>query len=119
MRRISIYLSLALSAFAFTAHAYTANCSVLPGGSSCNQCFGFSLEQTNRTYDTFVPRTGLTSNQQEWVDINQSSITGTAYQGTSVSPTGNIKNQFTLVDHGVGNSSWMWAQMKSGSAIVR
>jgi cysteine-rich repeat protein len=119
MRRISICISLALSAFAFTAQAYTVNCSAVPWGGSCNQCFGFSLEQTNRPRDTFVPRSGLNSNQREIIDLAQSTITGTAHQGVSVSPVGNIKNSFDLVDQGSGNGSWIWAQMKNWSAVTR
>jgi len=119
MRRIWTYIFLLGSTFALSAEAYTANCALMPGGSSCSQCFGFSLEQSNRPFDTFVPRTGLSSVQQEWIDLSQSSITGTAFQGIVIGPSGNITNQFNLVDHGPSNSSWIWAQMKSGSAITR
>ena len=119
MRRIWTFFFLCFSTLAFSAHAYTANCSQMPGGSSCSQCFGFNLEQTNRPFDTFVPRPGLTAGQQEWVDISQSSISGTAFQGIVVGPTGNITNQFNLTDHGSGSSSWIWAMMKPGLSITR
>ncbi len=90
----------------------------MPGGSSCGQCYAFDLGQNNRPSDTFIPRSGLTSAQQEWIDLSQSSITGTAYQGIVAGPTGNITDKFNLVDHGNGGSAWVWAQMKSNTAIT-
>lgn len=96
------------------------SCSSIPeAAGSCDQCFHFDLGSSNSPSDNFVPRTGIASGSYEFIYTAQSSITGTTYQGATVTPTGNITNLFNLTERGVANNSWTWASMKSGNAITK
>ncbi len=117
MRRLSLILLTLIASVPLLASAYSVSCSSVPGSSGCSQCFHFDLAGSNRPQDIFVPRTGLSAGQQEI--ITQSTITGEALQGAGVSPTGNITNLFDITNSGNGTSAWIWAKMKSGSAVVK
>lgn len=119
MRRLSLLLPL-IFLIPMSVSAYTVSCSGIPDAGSCQQCFHFDLAGSNSPNDIFVPRTGLTSGQQEFIDLAQSPITGTVYQGASVSPTGTITGNFDRFESGPNaSSSWVWAKSKSGQWVVR
>ena len=99
--------------------AYSVSCSGIPDASGCQQCFRFDLASSTTTNDVFVPRSGIPGGQQEYIDLSRSVITGTVYQGASVTPTGIITERFDRLDHGTGSAPWVWAKTKSGQGIVR
>jgi hypothetical protein len=72
MRKIifSLFVS---SALVSTTFAATIAC---PSNSGCNQCFGFTLENTNTTYDVFIPRAG----ENEFIDTGASTIFAETFQ---------------------------------------
>ncbi len=112
MRRLSFLFVFIFCMLSFEAFAYSVSCSGIPGSGGCNQCFHFELAQNNSSQDRFVPRNGLTTGQTEAIYLNQSSVTASALQGASVTPTGTITNLFDLVETGP-NTGWVWARMKS------
>ncbi len=93
--------------------AYTISCGSIPEGSGCNQCFRFELATSNGANDVFVPRSSLSATQQEYIDLSQSTITAQTYQGSSVSPVGDITASFDRIESGPNaKDSWTWAKMK-------
>ncbi len=55
----------------------------------------------------------------EVINIEQSSIVGTAYQNANIAPTGDIKSLFNIAIRGIGSSPWAWASMKNSSTITK
>lgn len=102
MKKI-FFLLLSLSGLVGTTFAYEVVC---PSWSGCDQCFRFTLADSNSNYDVFVPRVG----KNEKIDLDASSIFAETYQWASVTPTGNIKSSFTL-NGGPSTSQWTWANM--------
>lgn len=103
MRKI-LFSLLASSTLIGTTFAATISC---PSGSGCDQCFGFTLENSNTTYDVFIPRPG----ENELINLSSSSIFAETFQWADVTPVGNITSSFTL-NPGPNSSSWTWATMK-------
>ena len=100
--------------------AITVSCSSIAEASSCTRCFRFDLGGTNSANNIFVPRSSIPAGQQEYIDLSKSTISGSTYQGASVSPTGNITNNFDRFASGPNaTASWVWAKTKSGQGIVR
>lgn len=100
--------------------AYSVSCSGIPDASGCQQCFHFDLATSNAANDIFVPRSGIPTGQQEYIDLSKSTISGYAYQGATVSPTGNITGIFDRFESGPNaTASWVWAKTKSGQGITR
>lgn len=100
--------------------AITVSCGSISEASSCTRCFRFDLGGTNSATNIFVPRSSIPAGQQEYVDLAKSTISGTTYQGASVSPTGNITNNFDRFASGPNvTASWVWAKTKSGQGVVR
>ena len=95
------------------------SCSSVSEASGCSQCYRYTLSSSSTPYDSIVPRAGLATGQYEFVYVDQSSITATAYQGASVTPIGTVTSRFNLVEKGTGGNPWAWATMKSGEAVVR
>lgn len=119
MRRLSFFLPL-IFLIPMSVSAYSVSCSGIPDASGCQQCFHFDLASSNAANDIFQPRSGLPAGQQEFVDLTKSTITGTVYQGASVSPTGTITSNFDRFESGPNAAaSWVWAKTKPGQGIVR
>jgi cysteine-rich repeat protein len=103
-----------------SASAYTVSCNSIAEASSCTRCFRFDLGGTNAANNIFIPRSSIPAGQQEYVDLSKSTISGSTYQGASVSPTGNITNNFDRFSSGPNaTASWVWAKTKAGQGIVR
>lgn len=100
---------------------YTVGCSSISGVStnSCNRCVRLNLPNSASVMNVFVPRTGIPEGNREVIVLSQSTITAERYQGSQVSPTGNITNLFNLVESSPTNTSWVWATMKSGNSISK
>ncbi len=119
MRRLSFLLPL-IFLIPMSVSAYSVSCSSIAEASGCQQCFHFDLAGSNAANDIFQPRSGLPAGQQEFIDLSKSTITGTVYQGASVSPTGTITNNFDRFESGPNAAaSWVWAKTKPGQGIVR
>lgn len=119
MRRYLPLLSL-LFLIPMSASAITVSCSSIAEASSCTRCFRFDLGGTNSANNIFVPRASIPAGQQEYIDLGKSTISGSTYQGASVSPTGNITNNFDRFGNGPNaTASWVWAKTKAGQGIVR
>lgn len=119
MRRLSSLLFF-IFAFPLSVSAYSVACSGIPDATGCQQCFHFDLASSNAANDIFVPRAGIPAGQQEYIDLTKSTVTGFVYQGASVSPTGNMTNNFDRVANGPNaTASWLWAKTKSGQGIIR
>jgi|GEM_PF-1107610 len=119
MRRFLFLLSLT-SLIPMSVSAYTVSCSGVPDSSGCQQCFRFDLASTNAANDIFVPRTGIPTGQQEYIDLTRSTISGYTYQGAGVSPAGNITNSFDRTANAPNaTAAWVWAKSKAGQSIVR
>lgn len=119
MRKFIPFLFL-LSLIPVSVSAITVSCSSIAEASSCTRCFRFDLGGSNSANNIFVPRSSIPSGQQEYVDLAKSTISGTTYQGASVSPTGNITNNFDRFASGPNvTASWVWAKTKSGQGVVR
>jgi len=73
MRR-SLFLLPLIFTIPVSVSAYTVSCSSIPEASGCRQCFRFELASTNSANDIFVPRAGLTTSQQEFIDLTKSTI---------------------------------------------
>ncbi len=104
-----------------TGGGATVSCSSITGVStnSCNRCVRFNLPNSASAMNVFVPRTGIPAGNKEIVLTGQSTITAERYQGTQVSPTGNINNSFLLTESSPTNNSWIWATMNSASFITK
>jgi hypothetical protein len=72
MRKI-LFSLVAILVIDSTAFAATIAC---PSNSSCDQCFSFTLQNSNSTYDVFMPRNG----ENEFIDTNASSIFAETFQ---------------------------------------
>jgi cysteine-rich repeat protein len=119
MRKFIPFLFL-LSLIPMSVSAITVSCSSIAEASSCTRCFRFDLGGSNSANNIFVPRSSIPSGQQEYVDLAKSTISGTTYQGASVSPIGNITNNFDRFASGPNvTASWVWAKTKSGQGVVR
>lgn len=100
--------------------AIAVSCGSVPDASSCTRCFRFELGGTNSANNVFIPRSNIPAGQQEYIDLAKSPISGYAYQGASVSPTGNITNIFDRIANGPNaTASWAWAKTKAGQGIVK
>ncbi|MBP7823351.1 DUF4215 domain-containing protein, partial [Candidatus Gracilibacteria bacterium] len=119
MRRFSLLLSL-IFLIPMGVFAYSVSCGGIPDASGCQQCFHFDLATNNAANDIFVPRSGIPTGQQEYIDLTKSTISGYTYQGASVSPVGNMTNSFDRFASGPNaTASWVWAKTKSGQGITR
>ncbi len=119
MRRYLPFLFL-LSLIPMSVSAITVSCSSIAEASSCTRCFRFDLAGSNAANNIFIPRSSIPAGQQEYIDLTKSTISGTTYQGASVSPTGNITNNFDRFASGPNvTASWAWAKTKSGQGVVR
>ena len=119
MRR-SLFLIPLIFAIPMSVSAYTVSCSSIPEASGCGQCFRFELASSNAANDIFVPRSGLSTSQQEFIDLSKSTISGYAYQGANVGPVGNITSNFDRFESGPNaTASWVWAKTKPWQGIVR
>jgi hypothetical protein len=79
MRRFSLLLSL-IFLIPMGVSAYSVSCSGIPDASGCQQCFHFDLATNNAANDIFVPRSGIPTGQQEYIDLTKSTISGYTYQ---------------------------------------
>lgn len=119
MRRFLFLIPL-ISLIPMGVSAYSVSCSGIPDASGCQQCFHFDLASTNSANDIFVPRAGIPAGQQEYIDLTRSVISGSAYQGAAVTPTGNMTASFDRTANGPNaTAAWVWAKTKAGQAIVR
>jgi cysteine-rich repeat protein len=119
MRRFSLLLSL-IFLIPMGVSAYSVSCSGIPDASGCQQCFHFDLATNNAANDIFVPRSGIPTGQQEYIDLTKSTISGYTYQWASVSPVGNMTSSFDRFASGPNaTASWVWAKTKSGQGITR
>ncbi len=119
MRRL-LFLVPLISLIPMSVSAYSVSCSSIAEASGCQQCFHFELASSNAANDIFVPRTGIPSGQQEFIDLTRSTVTGYTYQGANVTPTGNITNNFDRFESGPNaTASWIWAKTKAGQSIIR
>jgi hypothetical protein len=79
MRRFSLLLSL-IFLIPMGVFAYSVSCGGIPDASGCQQCFHFDLATNNAANDIFVPRSGIPTGQQEYIDLTKSTISGYTYQ---------------------------------------
>lgn len=110
MRKTFFFL-LTVSSLLGTAFAYEmASC---PASSGCDRCFHESLESTNSSTASLIPRIFET----EQIDTTTSTITAETFQGVGVTPIGDIKSSYTLTG-GPSDVEWAWATMK-GNLIIK
>jgi cysteine-rich repeat protein len=119
MRRLFSLIPL-LALIPMSVSAYTVSCGSISEATGCSQCFRFELASSNAANNFFIPRTGIPAGQQEFIDLTKSTISGYTYQGSNVSPVGNITSNFDRFESGPNaTASWIWAKTKTGQGILR
>lgn len=96
------------------------SCTSITGASvaGCNECRRINLASNSLAQSVFTPRNGPTGSK-EFIVSGQSAITGLAYQGAQVTPTGNIKNLFNISESSPNGSTWEWARMSPGNLVIK